>query len=837
MTDRSEDPQTPIAMRLRLRLAQAALWWERVWPAGWPALAVLGLFLIVALFDLLPLLPGRAHGALLLAFGAAFLLALAAAFRDVVFPQNSAARRRIERASGLAHRPLQALADRPSMPLDLAAAQLWEAHRRRMAAAARRLRIGWPAGGLAARDPCGLRALLAMLLLLGAVDAGGDWRDRLLRAVTPDLEDGAPALAASLDIWVTPPEYTGLPPQFLRPDNRQTVRIPIGSKLLAQVHGGDSAPRIAIDSQSHDFDTIDKEDYRAQAVLKAGTRIAVSQGGDVLGSWPVEIIPDHPPTIAFAKPPEATVRQALRLDYRAGDDYGVEKVTAVIRRLDARTAAKTAAKTGASPNGKRAEEIKLGLPLPGLHLKQARATSYHDLTASPWAGLPVEIRLVAADALGQTGVSEPVRLTLPERVFHNPVARAIVEQRKELAIDPGSRVPVAEILGDLRSRPQLYDNDDMAFLGLRVAEERLRLNQDAASIAQVEQLLWDVALRIEDGHAALAQTELRRLQQQLQDALAKGASEQEIDRLMSELQQALDRYLRALAENMARHPEQSRPPPGSAQMLSSRDLEQMLDQARELAMSGARDQARQLLAQLQNMLENMRMAGPGQMQPQESREAQQMMRGMQQMMQRQQQLLDRSFRAEQQAQQQMQQGMMGIPGDQSGGQLGGAADMGDAAGQQEGLRHSLGDMMRRMDNGLGGIPEPLGRAERAMHRAAQALRGGQPGEAIGPQTDALDQLQQAARQFAQQMQRGLGNALGEPADDRSGGGRRDGVERDPLGRPMANDGTYDTGDVKLPDKSTMQKAREILDELRRRAGERDRPELEHDYIDRLLQRF
>ncbi|MGH7114979.1 MAG: DUF4175 family protein, partial [Stellaceae bacterium] len=150
MTDRSADPRTRFAMRLRLRLARCALWWERVWPACWPALAVLGLFLILALFNLLPLLPGLAHGALLLAFGAVFLLALAAAFRGIAMPDREAARRRIERASGLSHRPLQALADRPSEPLDVPAAQLWEAHRERMAAAARRLRIGWPAAGLAA---------------------------------------------------------------------------------------------------------------------------------------------------------------------------------------------------------------------------------------------------------------------------------------------------------------------------------------------------------------------------------------------------------------------------------------------------------------------------------------------------------------------------------------------------------------------------------------------------------------------------------------------------------------------------------------------------------------
>ena len=70
MTDRSAYQNAPFAMRLRL--ARAALLWERWWPACWPALAIFALFLILALFGLLPLLPGLIHGAVLLACGAAF---------------------------------------------------------------------------------------------------------------------------------------------------------------------------------------------------------------------------------------------------------------------------------------------------------------------------------------------------------------------------------------------------------------------------------------------------------------------------------------------------------------------------------------------------------------------------------------------------------------------------------------------------------------------------------------------------------------------------------------------------------------------------------------------
>jgi len=99
MTDRSSDPDAPFSMRLRL--ARAALLWERVWPACWPALAVVGIFLVLALFDLLPLLQGVLHAALLLGFGAAFVIALAAATRRIGLPDRIAARRRIEQASGL----------------------------------------------------------------------------------------------------------------------------------------------------------------------------------------------------------------------------------------------------------------------------------------------------------------------------------------------------------------------------------------------------------------------------------------------------------------------------------------------------------------------------------------------------------------------------------------------------------------------------------------------------------------------------------------------------------------------------------------------------------------
>src|SRR5216684_8196948 len=350
MTDR------PLAKRrftARLRLARAALVWERAWPALWPVLFVLGVFVVAALFDVLPSLPGEAHTGVLALFALAAAGALLWGWRLAglrAWPDTVAARRRIEQASGLPHRPLEALADRPSAPLDGPASVLWAAHQRRMAEAVRRLRVGWPVAGLARHDPWGVRSVLAILLLLGVVDAGADWRDRVARAFTPAFDGGPAAIAASFDLWLTPPEYTGLAPQFLRTGDSETVQVASGSTLLAQVHGGSAVPRLAIDGDTSDFAALDKQNFRFEATLASGKLLTLSQGGTVLGRWPIAIIPDNPPTIAFAQPPKATPRAALRLEYQASDDYGVEGAKAVVRR------------EGGSPE----DAIELELPLPGL---------------------------------------------------------------------------------------------------------------------------------------------------------------------------------------------------------------------------------------------------------------------------------------------------------------------------------------------------------------------------------------------------------------------------------------------------------------------------------------
>ena len=79
----------------RVGAAWLILLWERVWQAAWPLLTVAGIFLAVALMDLLPLLPRLAHGAVLALFAAALPAALWFGFRRFRLPGRDAAERRL----------------------------------------------------------------------------------------------------------------------------------------------------------------------------------------------------------------------------------------------------------------------------------------------------------------------------------------------------------------------------------------------------------------------------------------------------------------------------------------------------------------------------------------------------------------------------------------------------------------------------------------------------------------------------------------------------------------------------------------------------------------------
>ena len=121
-----------------------------------------------------------------------------------------------------------------------------------------------------------------------------------------------------------------------------------------------------------------------------------------------------------------------------------------------------------------------------------------------------------------------------------------------------------------------------------------------------------------------------------------------------------------------------------------------------------------------------------------------------------------------------------------------------------------------------------------MGRAEGQLGQGQTGDAVGSQSEALDALRQGAQGLGQQLANRQGQGQGR------GGGMRGGdniPNQDPLGRPQRTAGPDLGTTVKVPDEIDTQRAREILDAIRKRLGESYRPELERDYLERLLEKF
>ena len=99
---------------------------------------------------------------------------------------------------------------------------------------------------------------------------------------------------------------------------------------------------------------------------------------------------------------------------------------------------------------------------------------------------------------------------------------------------------------------------------------------------------------------------------------------------------------------------------------------------------------------------------------------------------------------------------------------------------------------------------------------------------------ALDQLQQGMQAMAERFMEQMGQT---PGQGQGSVGMQSGQGRDPLGRETGESGIEALEGVEIPDQMELRRSREILDELRRRRGERSRPAPELDYIDRLLRQF
>nr|WP_233488675.1 DUF4175 domain-containing protein [Rhodovulum sp. 12E13] len=874
---------------------------ERVTRAFWPLWSILILLaaaLFLGLHETVPVEAVWASGALGLA---AALWAAWRGGRAFRVPTRDEAVARLD--ATLPGRPLQALADSQAIgATDDASVAVWAAHVRRMADRAAAARPVEPDLRLSSRDPYALR-YVALTFFVAALLFGSVWRAASVTDVAAPGPGAALAAGPAWEGWIEPPLHTGKPSLYLNDIAAAEISVPAGSRVSLRLYGevgalrveesvsGRQEPAGAVTAEGVAEDPVTQAEVPATAAAQGfevaqDGRIAIEGAGG--RAWEVAVVPDGAPSVAFDGAMRREANGQFAQPFAAEDDYGVVAGRGTIR-LDL-TEVDRRHGLAAEPDPREAIVIDLPLPISGDRAEFAE-TIVEDFSKHPWSGLPVEFRLTAIDASGNEGYSRPLDLAaLPGRRFFDPLANALIEQRRDLLWSTSNAPRVAQVIRAVSHRPDDVFRSTSNYLQLRFALMRLETataapgGLDEEAREEIAEALWQIALDIEEGDLSDAMERLRRAQDRLAEAIRNGASDEEIAQLMQELREAMQDYMNQLAQQQREQGEQPQMSDNMQEMTGDQ-LQQMLDRLQQLMEEGRTAEAQQLLEQLRQMMENMQVTqgqpGQGQQSP-----GQQAMEGLAETLREQQGLSDEAFRN---LQEQFNPGQQGQQGQQGQGQQGqqfgqgqqGQQGRGQQPGQQgqqfgqgqpgqgqpgqgqpgrpgqgqpgangmpsaEDLARRQGELRRELDRQMQNLPgagteegrtarDSLGRAGEAMDRAEEALRGDDLAGAIDEQAQAMEALREGMRDLgealAQQQQQGQGQQ-GEQVGQSTPNG-----QRDPLGRDGGNNGPLGTQENLLQGEDVYRRARDLLDEIRRRAAEQERPEVELDYLRRLLDRF
>ncbi|MGY4365880.1 uncharacterized protein (TIGR02302 family) [Bradyrhizobium sp. LB1.3] len=290
--------------------------------------------------------------------------------------------------------------------------------------------------------------------------------------------------------------------------------------------------------------------------------------------------PDRAPTIALVKDPERQARGGLQLSYKIEDDYGVTGAAAQIglRPAEAKDGSKDAdtkdadTKVAARP---LFQPPQFPLVLPNARTRNGVGQTVKDLSEDPYAGADVTLTLTAKDEAGNEAKSEPFNMRLPERLFTNSLARALIEQRRILALDANKNSDVYAALDALMIAPELFTPDAGCYLGLRSLALQVEAARTDDALREVVGSMWAFAVTIEDdGVAGSVNAALRSAQDALKRALERGASEEEIKALTQKLREAMAGKVRDLARRAEQNPLGPRQPfPAEVQLILDKSVE------------------------------------------------------------------------------------------------------------------------------------------------------------------------------------------------------------------------------------------------------------------------
>lgn len=826
--------------------AKRTLSLERGLRAGLALLLALGAWAVFALLGGHERLPLLAQSLASIAALGVFVWLAWRAKRAWRAPSDAEARTRLAADSKLDPGVFDSLRDRPAH-YDAFSMALWGRERERAAAHTEQARIGPLRPQLDDVDRYRVRYALLAAVIVSGVIAGGHAPDRLTQALLPDpgplLGDGPLAVEA----WLTLAEYTHAAPVSLSDRLGERIVSPPSVEATVRVTGPAGAPTLVFDGdggrRAARFARAADGAWEAHLSIPGAGRLKIVRFLHVRGAWDIAPSPDAAPQAFFSAPISVLPRERGALSWRVSDDFGVRRLLLRVRPVN-------------PPAGlAHADPVDTELEAPAGDPQQAEGNSQVDLAPHPYTGMDVQAQIVAVDALGQEGASQPLRFTMPEKVFLQPLARAAIEIRRHILTDrrsyrparqrttrtilaggillgserievrddsrdpPLERAPdgvrrAARLLDALMMAPEDgYFRDLAVFAGLRMARSELDAARSSGDTEAAADILWRTALRAEYGGAADARRALEEAQRALSEALAEPAPPERIRQLMEALREATDRYMQALVQQALRNGQrQSMEDTQDQTQISGRDIENMLQQVQELSEQGRNAEAQALLQQLSQILANLDVRLSQQSQGGEGTQQQQM-----------QQSMDRlaDTMGQQRALRDDTQQHQAASGSQQGGQA--------LADRQSQIRRALSEAQRQSGEAGSAANRELDAAARAMRQSERALRAGDLRGAEAAQTAALDHLREGASQLSARMRDG------QNGDEEADTGKSGEDARDPLGRSA---GAAGSRSMRLQGDLTNQaRARELFDEIRRRADDPNRPEAEREYLRRLLDTY
>ena len=767
-----------------VRRAQASLYWERYAPVFAFAVAIFIVFLIGAFGGVWERI-GDPWRLIVLITAIVFLVRSALKARSKKRPNLSDARRRVESDSNIAHRPLDVLEDRPAI-----SGEAWPAHYEKARSSAEKLRPAKWRHALKPIDPYFLRFALPSALVLAMMVGFGDNYERLRRSLTPAWQSAINPSDVTYEAWVDPPEYTGRPPLYFK--NKRSIDVPAGSELVARISGVKDAPRLKLGRKYLKLKRLGPRSFEARAILKDKTT-ARWRIGTKEKKWALNVLPDTAPYVVFEELPKADKRDRLAFTYTFEDDYGVERFELKMRLLteDPIEAAKSSV---------------VSIPLSSASVKRAEdADAALDLTKHEWAGRKVAGTLIVIDGMGQSDESQEAFFTVPDKIFVEPLAKAIIEQRNLVIAGTGDYAPLPEnyetdtsldndlvsadfdtyqpefridraptqiqraavLIDALTDRPAGIFSDPAIFMGLKNVHGRLRYGRQASDLRGIPEDLWRIALRAEFGVLGTALEEMREAKEALQDGMARRAPQREIDTLFDRYDQAVENYMeelrrKAIEDGNIADAEGG----GGGQGRNADEIEELMKAIEEANRIGDTEGARKALARLAELLENMEIqltrGGGGEggesMAGEMSEEMKESLEDLADLLGDQRELQDETRQAENEAEQEGQEngdGQDGQEGEQSGQPPGGQQQGGQQGGSSEG--------QGGQEQGEGTLsPGELAARQGALQEALDALEGALPDED------------------------GTASGAGEEGDEEGQGG---GGERDPDSENGGGDGT------------------------------------------------